>query len=295
MDERREKGFFPEEPKSKEKQHTEPSLEFEAEEEDIFEWLDDFEFEDEATKSELPEVSDFVEYFQNYEPPKAYGPRQGEKIRFPRNTLGRGFAKILEGRERPRSVVDVKASEIKEFRGSRMKRILDKLSKVDEVPEVDELKVSDILSLTPKEVKKARLQESQKDALTDAVISYGYQVMDSPEVKLLAAAYGKKRESQPPLPAKKEGTLEKDLSQIIAGLTPREQKILILRYGLEDFQELTQDKIGEQFQVTKHRIKQIEQKAFRKLRHPSRFQKLESYLTTKDSRAGVTAKSAPLI
>ena len=61
-------------------------------------------------------------------------------------------------------------------------------------------------------------------------------------------------------------------------LTPREERVLTLRFGLEDGQARTLEELGKEFNVTRERIRQIEAKALRKLRHPSRAKRLRDYL-----------------
>ena len=61
-------------------------------------------------------------------------------------------------------------------------------------------------------------------------------------------------------------------------LTPREAKVLKLRFGLEDGKSRTLEEVGKEFNVTRERIRQIEAKALRKLRHPSRSKKLKDYM-----------------
>ena len=61
-------------------------------------------------------------------------------------------------------------------------------------------------------------------------------------------------------------------------LTPREEKVLRLRFGLEDGRSRTLEEVGKEFNVTRERIRQIEAKALRKLRHPSRSKKLKDFL-----------------
>lgn len=72
--------------------------------------------------------------------------------------------------------------------------------------------------------------------------------------------------------------LREQLAGVLATLTPREQKVLILRYGLEDGKPRTLEDVGKEFNVTRERIRQIEAKALRKLRHPSRSKRLKDYL-----------------
>ncbi len=72
--------------------------------------------------------------------------------------------------------------------------------------------------------------------------------------------------------------LKEQLSEVIRSLTPREEKVLRLRFGLDDGRARTLEEVGSEFGVTRERIRQIEAKALRKLRHPSRSKKLKDYL-----------------
>lgn len=72
--------------------------------------------------------------------------------------------------------------------------------------------------------------------------------------------------------------LKEQLEDVLGTLTEREQKVLILRFGLEDGRARTLEEVGKEFNVTRERIRQIEAKALRKLRHPSRSRKLKDYL-----------------
>lgn len=71
--------------------------------------------------------------------------------------------------------------------------------------------------------------------------------------------------------------LKNELQDILKELTPREAKVLQLRYGLGDNRPHTLEEVGKEFNVTRERIRQIEAKALRKLRHPSRSKKLGDY------------------
>ena len=72
--------------------------------------------------------------------------------------------------------------------------------------------------------------------------------------------------------------LKEQLDEVLSTLTDREQKVLRLRFGLEDGRARTLEEVGKEFKVTRERIRQIEAKALRKLRHPSRSRKLKDYL-----------------
>ena len=72
--------------------------------------------------------------------------------------------------------------------------------------------------------------------------------------------------------------LKEQLTEVLSTLTPREEKVLRLRFGVEDGRTRTLEEVGKEFNVTRERIRQIEAKALRKLRHPSRSKKLKDFL-----------------
>ncbi len=72
--------------------------------------------------------------------------------------------------------------------------------------------------------------------------------------------------------------LKEQLFEVLETLTPREQEVLRLRFGLDDGRTRTLEEVGQVFDVTRERIRQIEAKALRKLRHPTRSKKLKDYL-----------------
>ena len=73
--------------------------------------------------------------------------------------------------------------------------------------------------------------------------------------------------------------LKEQLQEVLSTLTPREEKVLKLRFGLEDGRTRTLEEVGREFNVTRERIRQIEAKALRKLRHPSRSKRLKDFLS----------------
>jgi RNA polymerase primary sigma factor len=81
-----------------------------------------------------------------------------------------------------------------------------------------------------------------------------------------------------PLDSASSQLLKDEISEVLLTLTPREQRVLQLRFGLEDGRERTLEEVGLEFGVTRERVRQIEAKALRKLRHPSRSRKLRDYL-----------------
>ena len=72
--------------------------------------------------------------------------------------------------------------------------------------------------------------------------------------------------------------LREEIASVLSELSPREQRVIILRFGLEDGRSRTLEEVGKEFMVTRERIRQIEAKAIRKLRHPSRSRRLKDYL-----------------
>ncbi|MBQ2714977.1 MAG: sigma-70 family RNA polymerase sigma factor, partial [Clostridia bacterium] len=72
--------------------------------------------------------------------------------------------------------------------------------------------------------------------------------------------------------------LKEHLVQVLSTLTPREEKVLRLRYGIDDSHPRTLEEVGKEFNVTRERIRQIEAKALRKLRHPNRTKRLKDFL-----------------
>ena len=81
-----------------------------------------------------------------------------------------------------------------------------------------------------------------------------------------------------PVDAASHTLLKEQLGAVLKTLTPREAKVLSLRFGLEDGKSRTLEEVGKEFNVTRERIRQIEAKALRKLRHPSRSKKLKDFL-----------------
>jgi RNA polymerase primary sigma factor len=84
--------------------------------------------------------------------------------------------------------------------------------------------------------------------------------------------------SPAPPEAASRGLLRDHLNQVLSELTEREKRVIILRFGLENDRPMTLEEVGREFRVTRERIRQIEAKALRKLRHPSRSRKLKDYL-----------------
>jgi RNA polymerase primary sigma factor len=86
------------------------------------------------------------------------------------------------------------------------------------------------------------------------------------------------RSALPPVDVASRQLLREQISEVLSTLNPREQQVIRLRFGLEDGRSRTLEEVGREFGVTRERIRQIEAKALRKLRHPTRSRKLKDYL-----------------
>ena len=76
--------------------------------------------------------------------------------------------------------------------------------------------------------------------------------------------------------------LREDLAEVLCTLSPRERDVLRLRFGMDDGRQRTLEEVGQLFGVTRERIRQIEAKALRKLRHPKRNHRLAAYINVED-------------
>ena len=85
-------------------------------------------------------------------------------------------------------------------------------------------------------------------------------------------------EALAPAEAASQSMLKKEIALALSTLTPREAKVLTLRFGLEDGHQRTLEEVGKEFNVTRERIRQIEAKALRKLRHPNRSKRLKDFV-----------------
>jgi len=113
--------------------------------------------------------------------------------------------------------------------------------------------------------------------ISQETVSLETPVGEDEEDSVLAEFIEDEKSAPPSLEAART-LLKERLKEILVDLTPREQKILAMRFGLEDGVTHTLEEVGKEFGVTRERIRQIEAKALRKLRHPSRSKKLKDYL-----------------
>ena len=129
---------------------------------------------------------------------------------------------------------------------------------IAEVMEMSEVRVREILKISQEPVSlETPIGEEEDSHLGDFIQD------DNVPVPADAAAFS---------------LLKEQLNEVLCTLTEREQKVLRLRFGLDDGRARTLEEVGKEFNVTRERIRQIEAKALRKLRHPSRSRKLRDYL-----------------
>jgi RNA polymerase primary sigma factor len=86
------------------------------------------------------------------------------------------------------------------------------------------------------------------------------------------------KEAETPANSVTQELLRDDIIEVMASLSPRERDVLRLRFGLDDGRQRTLEEVGQLFGVTRERIRQIEAKALRKLRHPNRSRRLREYI-----------------
>ena len=89
-----------------------------------------------------------------------------------------------------------------------------------------------------------------------------------------------------PLDAAIQSNLRETTTRILSSLTPREERVLRMRFGIGMSTDHTLEEVGKQFNVTRERIRQIEAKALRKLKHPTRSKKMRSFLSSSSKNQG---------
>lgn len=122
-------------------------------------------------------------------------------------------------------------------------------------------------------VSEERVMEIQRIAMDP--ISLETTIGDEEDSKI--SDFIEDETAQSPLEAAAQKLLREQLLSVIETLTPREQKVIRMRYGLDNSHPRTLEEVGKEFNVTRERIRQIEAKALRKLRHPNRSKKLVDY------------------
>ena len=141
------------------------------------------------------------------------------------------------------------------------------LQELGREPEVDEIAVA--IGLTPDKVREI-MKISQEPVSLEKPIG---EEEDSHLGDFIPDDDAPSPADQAAVSLRKEQIME-----VLKGLTPREEKVLRLRFGLDDGRTRTLEEVGREFNVTRERIRQIEAKALRKMRHPSRSRKLREYL-----------------
>jgi len=122
-------------------------------------------------------------------------------------------------------------------------------------------------------ISEARVVEIQK--IAQDPVSLESPVGEEDESKI--SDFVEDESIKSPTDSTAQDILKTQLLQVIETLTPREQKVIRLRYGLDDNHPRTLEEVGKEFNVTRERIRQIEAKALRKLRHPNRSKKLQDF------------------
>lgn len=141
------------------------------------------------------------------------------------------------------------------------------LQKLGRDPTTDE--IAEYMGLTPEKI--AEIQKIAQDP-----ISLENPVGEEDDSKI--ADFIEDESIRSPIEVATQNLLKEQLMAIIDTLTPREQKVIRLRYGLDDSHPRTLEEVGREFNVTRERIRQIEAKALRKLRHPNRSKKLADFM-----------------
>ena len=129
--------------------------------------------------------------------------------------------------------------------------------------------IAEYMGLTPERV--AEIQKIAQDP-----ISLENPVGEEDDSKI--ADFIEDESIRSPMEVATQNLLKEQLMAVIDTLTPREQKVIRLRYGLDDCHPRTLEEVGKEFNVTRERIRQIEAKALRKLRHPNRSKRLTDYV-----------------
>ena len=137
-------------------------------------------------------------------------------------------------------------------------------------------RISEALNSTIEELFPRWIEEL-KDKRTSIVTSQlvTERLLEHPELKMLPSGTDDIEQVVDEIDTE---LMNRELNKVLDTLNPREQKVLELRFGLKDGRPRTLEEVGKEFGVTRERIRQIEAKALRKLRHPARAGKLESYV-----------------
>ncbi len=133
-----------------------------------------------------------------------------------------------------------------------------------------------LATLTPREEKVLKLRFGIEDKIAQEPVSLETPIGEEEDSHL--GDFIPDEGASEPSEAASFTLLKEQLMDVLSTLTPREEKVLKLRFGIEDGRTRTLEEVGKEFNVTRERIRQIEAKALRKLRHPSRSKKLKDFL-----------------
>lgn len=175
-----------------------------------------------------------------------------------RQAITRAIADQANTIRKPVHMVET-INKVKKTKGELFQRIGREPTELELCKELDMSfeKVCEILNIAQEPVSLEKpVGEEEDSTLGDFIPDYGAKSPEGEADELL---------------------LREEISKALKALTPKEARILVLRYGLEDEHPHTLEEVGKEFNVTRERIRQIEAKALRKLRHPSRWKKLRDF------------------
>lgn len=147
--------------------------------------------------------------------------------------------------------------------------------------DISENKVRDIMQIAQEPVS-LDMSIGDEEGIFDSIVDVDEDsfktLIDEDEYTHHLGDFIEDQDAPAPVDAASFMLMKEQLEEVLDTLTPREEKVLRLRFGLDDARERTLEEVGQSYGVTRERIRQIEAKALRKLRHPSRSRKLKDFL-----------------
>jgi RNA polymerase primary sigma factor len=133
---------------------------------------------------------------------------------------------------------------------------------------------------TPKEISDAMevTEDRVKDLFTFSQIPISLETPIGQDCDTSLEDFIEDQNTISPPDAASQQLLKEQIDEVLSSLSPREKRVIQLRFGLEDGRSRTLEEVGKEFHVTRERIRQIETNALRKLRHPKRSRKLKDFL-----------------